>query len=531
MKPKTQPKPKKNETSKRGFKAEHLFKNIIIYNKLTMEKRMRLYTDMLTKANLTFNQHQYEGIEFCLNNELELHMGIYGGIIADEMGLGKTLTAIGTMVANPVFNTLIVVPPVLLVQWQKEFFRATGQQALLYHGQQKKHIKIRELLATPIVITTYNAIRSTNKHQNLLHDVAWDRVIFDEAHHLRNKNLAHKGALALKTKIRWLITGTPIQNDVCDFHNLCAVMGLSKGIYSDKTFASKIMNTFVLKRVKRMIREISTKLPDFITHSIQVEWNKEGDEYRLAKEVHSTLPMTNIIGHMNGPYAKKIQSAKILMRMLRAKQCCVLPSLLAPDLKKFKVKYSTSDSSKLDAVIQAVVDNEANGAGKLIFCHYRKEIDEIANRLNEIGIRNSTFDGRTSNSDRLAILSDPNNLVIILQIQTGCEGLNLQQYYSEVYFVSPHWNPSVEEQAIGRCHRMGQTKQVHVYRFKMAGFDQEEKEVVAATKNEKEEEEEEEEEEEDKKKKMTISLDGYIRTVQKNKRKITFRIMSGDKEE
>ena len=59
--------------------------------------------------------------------------------------------------------------------------------------------------------------------------------------------------------------------------------------------------------------------------------------------------------------------------------------------------------------------------------------------------------------------------VMILQIQTGCEGLNLQQF-QEVYFTSPHWNPSVEEQAIARCHRIGQTKPVKVFRFIMKGF-------------------------------------------------------------
>ena len=62
-----------------------------------------------------------------------------------------------------------------------------------------------------------------------------------------------------------------------------------------------------------------------------------------------------------------------------------------------------------------------------------------------------------------------NYQVILLQIQTGCEGLNLQQY-NEIYFVSPHWNPAVEQQAIARCHRIGQTKPVHIYRFHMDKF-------------------------------------------------------------
>ena len=61
--------------------------------------------------------------------------------------------------------------------------------------------------------------------------------------------------------------------------------------------------------------------------------------------------------------------------------------------------------------------------------------------------------------------------VIILQIQTGCEGLNLQEFFSEIYFVSPHWNPAVEDQAIARCHRIGQKVDVNVFKFEMEGFD------------------------------------------------------------
>jgi hypothetical protein len=80
------------------------------------------------------------------------------------------------------------------------------------------------------------------------------------------------------------------------------------------------------------------------------------------------------------------------------------------------------------------------------------------------------LDGRTKESERRIILApDANVDVLILQIQTCCEGLNLQQF-SEVYFVSPDWNPSVEDQAIARCHRFGQKDPVIVYRFIMEPF-------------------------------------------------------------
>ena len=81
----------------------------------------------------------------------------------------------------------------------------------------------------------------------------------------------------------------------------------------------------------------------------------------------------------------------------------------------------------------------------------------------------ATFDGRTTGSKRVEALNDKND-ALILQIQTGCEGLNLQENYSEIYFISPHWNPAVEDQAVARCHRIGQTKPVYVERFEMSPF-------------------------------------------------------------
>jgi hypothetical protein len=95
------------------------------------------------------------------------------------------------------------------------------------------------------------------------------------------------------------------------------------------------------------------------------------------------------------------------------------------------------------------------------------------------------------------ILSQKND-ALILQIQTGCEGLNLQENYSEIYFVSPHWNPSVEDQAIARCHRIGQTKPVYVRRFEMAKFDKDEDQTMD-----------------------TVTIDSYVSSVQDKKRIIT----------
>jgi SNF2 family DNA or RNA helicase len=157
-------------------------------------------------------------------------------------------------------------------------------------------------------------------------------------------------------------------------------------------------------------------------------------------------------------------------------------------------KEAFNCSSKLDSVVETILQNKDNGNGKLIFCQFREEIDEISKRLRDGGMSNVvTIDGRTTNARRKKMLETKND-AIILQIQTGCEGLNLQENYNEIYFVSPHWNPAVEDQAIARCHRIGQEKTVFVTRFEMCKFTGLDSD--------------------------TVTIDKYVNGVQENKRNI-----------
>ena len=95
----------------------------------------------------------------------------------------------------------------------------------------------------------------------------------------------------------------------------------------------------------------------------------------------------------------------------------------------------------MDAVISTILERKDNNRAKLVFCHYRGEIDILKRELSRSGLNVETFDGRVNTNNRSEILTKVSD-VLILQIQTGCEGLNLQQF-NEIYFVSPHWNPAV----------------------------------------------------------------------------------------
>ena len=468
---------------------------------------MEVFKKYLKRNGLTAKAHQSTGITWCKKIETEgKDMNgtvVHSGLLADEMGLGKTIQMIGLMLENFKLHSLIVVPRGLLEQWDTTIKTSLGHQAMVYHGKNKKLTTKERVFNSPIVLTTYGQLKD-----KLLHEINWDRIIFDEAHHLRNRNTeVHKAATEIVASHKWLVTGTPIQNGLTDFYGLCEVLGLNERYYTKKTNLKKIVERLILKRTKI---EVGIQLPDLIKKTMIVPWESE-EEKQLAEDIHYLLHFSHI-NNARKTNAFNNGGVHHFAMLQRAKQSCIDMGLMKENLEKLqdlnlldeKLDLSKLGSfqSKINYVLNTIKENKNNTNKKLVFCHYRKEINKIAVELQKSGIKVGVFDGRTSIEDRKNLVNNMDIDVLVLQIQTGCEGLNLQQF-NEIYFVSPHWNPAIEDQAIARCHRINQTKKVIVYIFKMESFDKE---------------------------KQTRNIDIYVKDVQRKKR-LEMKLIETEKEE
>ena len=426
---------------------------------------VKKYIDFCNKNNIHIQLHQIYGVLWCIRKERESVQNIQtrnGGIIADQMGMGKTIQMIITIFLNFQNNTLILLPPILVTQWFNEIWRILGHKSCIYYGKNRKS---SAFLESKIVITSYDTFLRSPE----LLDIHWNRVICDEAHRLRNPNTKlYQQIKKIHTNILWCITGTPIHNKVKDIMSLLHLY-LSK----NKSKKPEDYVSMILRRENSILN-----IPEKTEIVQMIPWTNPS-EWKIANDIHSTIVNLGFDSSQIQHSFWNTKKISELVTFIRAKQLCILPKLLQNHLEKIEteepdnlfpedLKYPTTQntSCKLREVMNHILLQVNNGRGKIIFCHFRLEMTKITEYLREntdphfIWVGNwKEFQKRTEDDIRTPIL--------ILQIRTGCEGLNLQAQFSEIYFVSPNWNPTLEDQAIARCHRIGQQKKVSVFRFYM----------------------------------------------------------------
>lgn len=416
--------------------------------------------ELLASREVIPHAHQIDGMEWCVERQDE-----EGGIFGDPMGLGKTLLSLMVILRIPKNRTLIVVPLPLLEQWVTAVQKILGHEPCVFHssrGTTKVDKGWLESKDAHVFITTYNLL----SRKGVLHEIAWDRVMYDEAHTLRNSaTKGFKAAASLQTGSQFFITGTPIQNQTADIESLLSL--LHEPVTQTDAHLKEQIGKHMLRRTKE---SVGMALPPLYITDIEVPWASL-EEQRRATGIHSSLGFSNVeLSKEDSKPYKKMGEYNRLALMTRAKQACTSSDLLLPFIKELneQEKHTVPTSSKFAALIAYVKERLANKKNKVIFSSFRGELDNIVEALRTPEVRVAAIDGRTPAAERQLILSETYD-VLVMQLNTGSVGLNLQQY-SEVYFVNPGWNPATEQQAIARCHRQGQTEAVYVFRFVMSGF-------------------------------------------------------------
>ena len=427
-----------------------------------------VYKMFMKDKGLDFKPHQMKGFEWCLEQEKSK----FGGVLADEMGLGKTITMLSLIVLNPKRNNLIVVPPALLKQW-RFVMKKLSINSWVYRGSVVKGTTVQSIQNPQVVLTTYGMISTRKKgYKSILWDVNWDRVIFDEAHNMKNrKSNTFSGAIKIKSEIKWMVTGTPIQNRPEDIYSLAIILG-------EKIRGNEHLMEFITKRLLRRTKTgIGLEIPKKNVKIVKVNFESKEEE-ELSRQIHSYCNFSRVTVTNVDRAIQSMEGPNPLVMFIRARQICIDPSLIVDNLKRIQefdgqlqdcVFNEISTKSKINAIIEHIKKGKKEDK-KIIFCHYRKESDYFKEKLVEIGYKVCVLDGRTKRGEFGKICKSLDYDVFLGQIKTASEGLNLQQY-SQIYFTSPHWNPAVEDQCIARCHRIGQEKNVEVFKFMMKWSD------------------------------------------------------------
>ncbi len=402
-----------------------------------------------------------------------------GGCLADDMGLGKTIQMIALMLLikyshKPHQPHLLILPTSLLGNWQAEIQRfAPDLKVFIAHTSVTEQVKLSDLTTSDLVITTYGTLHRIS----CLTETAWDLVILDEAQAIKNPASKRTRVIKLlQSKVRFALTGTPIENRLLDLWSLFdfvapGLLGSSR-VFADfgkktlKTnrdngkgefFAAvrRLVSPYILRRLKSD-KKIIHDLPDKI--EIQTYCTLTKQQAGLYQQAVNDL--ANKLEVAEGVQRRGL----VLSYLMRFKQICN-----HPDQWLGHGQYDELISGKflrLKELCEVIAEKQEK---VLIFTQFREIIPAITAFLSQVFRQDGlTLDGQTSvkeRAKRVEQFQKPEGPpFFVLSLKAGGTGLNLTAASHVIHF-DRWWNPAVENQATDRAFRIGQKRNVLVHKF------------------------------------------------------------------
>jgi len=411
-------------------------------------------------------------------------------LLADEVGLGKTIEA-GILikeyfVTGMIKNALILTPPSLRTQWQQELKSKFELDFIV----NKDDSRFEDFDKHNMLISSLSSA-SIPKNAKKLNDIEWDLVIVDEAHRLKNASTnAHIFVKALPKKFIFLLSATPIQNNIQELYNMVEIIRpgilgswnnfsstytLDKNareinpsrIYDLQNLLKQVVIRTTRNEVKKYLRftdripqtylldatELEVELYSRATEFVRNLWVKE------KEGKHFVLPLMTL--------QRQISSSSAATRSAIQKKIGQFPESKLELEKILDLTEQIKVDSKM-ACLRNIIKKNPNSK-HLIFTEFTATQEYIFDNLEESGIQTVKFNGSMSTSERDAAVSNfKRDIQVLVSTEAGGEGQNFQFCSNVVNYDLP-WNPMKVEQRVGRVHRIGQEEDVHIHNLAIIG--------------------------------------------------------------
>ncbi|MFC5699814.1 SNF2 helicase associated domain-containing protein [Cohnella faecalis] len=392
----------------------------------------------------------------------------FGGILADDMGLGKTLQGIAFILSELEASreagtpALIVCPASLTYNWQNELKKfAPGIRSSVMSGDKStREGLLAELADTDVLITSYPLLR---RDASEYADRRFGVLILDEAQAIKNHStLTAQSVQELKAKIRFALTGTPVENRLEElwaiFDAVFPELFWSKRRFNELTpeQVARKAGPFILRRLKS---DVLTELPDKIETVQSSELLPEQKKLYLA---YLAKLQEDTVRRLREEGLHKSRM-HILAGMTRLRQLCCHPAM-------FLENYD-GESGKLEQLLEIVDECRSAGKRMLVFSQFTQMLGIIRGELEKRDVPFFYLDGQTPARERVELcarFNEGEQDLFLISLKAGGTGLNLTGADTVVLF-DLWWNPAVEQQAADRAHRIGQKNVVQVIRMVTQG--------------------------------------------------------------